>query len=78
MDKFTTLLGLVCSRTGETLPADRLQNLSPAGAPLLVQYDLQSAARTLRLDAMADLYKHDVALLRSAARTLGRRDHQSR
>ena len=54
MDKFTTLLGLVCSRTGETLPADRLQNLSPAGAPLLVQYDLQSAARTLRLDAMAD------------------------
>lgn len=52
MDNFTTLVGLKCSRTGETIPADRLQNFSPAGAPLLAQYDLQSAARTLRFGAM--------------------------
>jgi threonine synthase len=31
---------LVCSRTGETAPLDRLASLSPAGAPWLVAYDL--------------------------------------
>jgi threonine synthase len=34
---------LVCSRTGETFPLDRPAFLSPAGAPLLVEYDLDPA-----------------------------------
>ncbi|MEZ4655393.1 MAG: threonine synthase [Candidatus Eisenbacteria bacterium] len=33
---------LVCSETGETVPIDRLQNLSPAGRPLLADYDLEA------------------------------------
>ena len=53
MSDFSTLAGLVCSRTGDPLAADRLWNLSPAGAPLLARYDLERAARTLRRDAMA-------------------------
>ncbi|SIN60992.1 threonine synthase [Parasphingorhabdus marina DSM 22363] len=32
----------ICSRTGEKLPAGEVQNLSPAGAPILVQYDLDA------------------------------------
>jgi len=31
---------LECSKTGETYDADRLQNLSQHGAPLLARYDL--------------------------------------
>src|SRR4051794_35701500 len=34
---------LVCSRTGEALPLDRPAFLSAAGAPLLVEYDLDPA-----------------------------------
>src|SRR5882672_391881 len=32
---------LECSATGERLPAGKLHNLSAAGKPLLVRYDLQ-------------------------------------
>ncbi len=38
---------MACSRTGQRLPAGRLVNLSPSGAPLLVRYDLQAAKRGL-------------------------------
>jgi threonine synthase len=53
MQDFSTLTGLVCSRTGEHYAADRLWNLSPAQAPLLATYDVTRAARTMRRDAMA-------------------------
>jgi threonine synthase len=36
---------LSCSKTGEHYPAHRLHNLSGAGAPLLVHYDLDAIAR---------------------------------
>ncbi len=36
---------LECSATGETFPPDRLYNLSPAGKPLLVRYDLDALRR---------------------------------
>ena len=39
----TFLTSLVCSKTGEEFPAGQLHNLSPAGAPLLAQYDLERA-----------------------------------
>jgi threonine synthase len=53
-EAYSALTGVACSRTGETYAADRLWNLSPAGAPLLATYDLARAARTQRRDAMAD------------------------
>jgi len=53
-DPYSTLTGLSCSQTGDPVSADRLWNLSPAGATLLATYDLDRAARTLRRDAMAD------------------------
>jgi threonine synthase len=44
---------LECSATGETLPIDRLQGLSPAGKPLLVRYDLDAVKKTVSRDAVA-------------------------
>ena len=49
----TFLSNLACSKTGETLPAGRLHNLSPAGAPLLARYDLDRARRELKQEAIA-------------------------
>ena len=49
----TFLTHLTCSQTGETLPPGQLHNLSPAGAPLLVHYDLQKARATLTRDQIA-------------------------
>ncbi|HUG81113.1 MAG TPA: threonine synthase [Bryobacterales bacterium] len=44
---------LSCSKTGERLPAGQLHNLSPAGAPLLVHYDLERARAELTREAIA-------------------------
>jgi threonine synthase len=43
----TFLTHLACSQTGETLPPGQLHNLSAAGAPLLVHYDLVRAKTEL-------------------------------
>jgi threonine synthase len=43
----TFLTHLTCSQTGETVPKGQIHNLSPAGAPLLVQYDLAKAKAEL-------------------------------
>lgn len=44
---------LRCAYTGEIHAADVLHNLSRAGKPLLVEYDLARAARTLTREALA-------------------------
>jgi threonine synthase len=44
---------LECSLTGERYPADALQNLSKAGRPLLVRYDLDGVRRALPREALA-------------------------
>ena len=44
---------LECSLTGERHEADRLQNLSKAGKPLLARYDLEAVARRLTRDELA-------------------------
>jgi threonine synthase len=44
---------LECSLTGERYDADRLQNLSRAGKPLLARYDLEAVARRLNQEEMA-------------------------
>jgi threonine synthase len=50
---YSTLSHLVCSRTGTRYDADRIQGVSEAGAPLLVEYDLELAARTMTREAIA-------------------------
>jgi threonine synthase len=44
---------LECSLTGESYEADQVHNLSRAGKPLLVRYDLPVAARTLTRESLA-------------------------
>jgi threonine synthase len=45
---------LECSFTGERHAADAVHNLSRAGKPLLVRYDLAGVRKSLRKDALAD------------------------
>jgi len=44
---------LECSLTGERYEAGRVHNLSRAGKPLLVRYDLEAASKALTRDAIA-------------------------
>jgi threonine synthase len=44
---------LECSLTGERYEAGQVHNLSKAGKPLLVRYDLQAAERTLTRESVA-------------------------
>ena len=44
---------LECSLTGERYEAGQIHNLSKAGKPLLVRYDLEAAARTLTKETLA-------------------------
>ncbi|MFL6775955.1 MAG: pyridoxal-phosphate dependent enzyme, partial [Sphingomicrobium sp.] len=44
---------LECSLTGERYEAGKIHNLSRAGKPLLVRYDLEAAAKTLTRDSLA-------------------------
>ena len=44
---------LECSLTGERYDAGRIHNLSQAGKPLLVRYDMEAAKRTLTRDSLA-------------------------
>lgn len=52
---------LECSKTGRTYDADRLQNLSDAGAPLLAQYNLDAVANNL---AKTDLQSRENSMWR--------------
>ncbi len=58
----TFVTHLECSATGEHYPADELHNLSRAGKPLLVRYDLDGVRRALTKDALAqrpaDLWRY--------------------
>lgn len=45
---------LECSKTGETYEPNKLYNLSNAGKPLLVRYDLKRAAETLTKETLKD------------------------
>ena len=58
----TFVTHLECAYTGERLPADTQQNLSPAGKPLLVRYDLDGVKKALSKEALAqrppDLWRY--------------------
>jgi len=49
----TFVTHLECSATGERYEPDQLHNLSRAGKPLLVRYDLEAVKRALIKDALA-------------------------
>jgi threonine synthase len=46
-DRPTFVTHLECGMTGERVPADTLQGLSPAGKPLLVRYDLEGVKKAV-------------------------------
>jgi threonine synthase len=58
----TFVTHLECSATGEHYPADQLHNLSEAGKPLLVRYDLGALAAALDKETLAarpaDLWRY--------------------
>src|SRR5689334_666221 len=58
----TFVTHLECSATGERYPADQVHNLSKAGKPLLVRYDLAGVRTALNKDALAqrpaDLWRY--------------------
>jgi threonine synthase len=58
----TFVTHLECAYTGEHVAADRIHNLSPAGKPLLVRYDVAGIKKALSKDALAqrppDLWRY--------------------
>jgi threonine synthase len=50
----TFVTHLECSATGERYPADRVHNLSSAGKPIIVRYDLPGVKKALSKDAIAE------------------------
>jgi threonine synthase len=58
----TFVTHLECAYTGERYPADQIHNLSRAGKPLLVRYDLAGVRAALSKDALArrapDLWRY--------------------
>src|SRR5215471_2542926 len=58
----TFVTHLECSATGERYAADELHNLSRAGKPLLVRYDLGAVKKALSKEALArrprDLWRY--------------------
>lgn len=54
VNSMTTVSHLECSMTGERYPAGTLQNLSKAGFPLLVRYDLEKARQNWNREWIPD------------------------
>ena len=50
----TFVTHLECAYTGERYEADTVHNLSKAGKPLLVRYDLEGVRAALSKDALAE------------------------
>jgi threonine synthase len=62
IERPTFVTHLECAATGERYPADEVHNLSRAGKPLLVRYDLAGVRNALSKDALrsrpADLWRY--------------------
>jgi threonine synthase len=62
IERPTFVTHLECSATGESYPADKPHNLSRAGKPLLVRYDLPAIRKTLSKESLAqrprDLWRY--------------------
>jgi threonine synthase len=62
IERETFVTHLQCAATGEHYPADQIHNLSRAGKPLLVHYDLDGVRKNLGKEALArrapDLWRY--------------------
>src|ERR1700737_3593495 len=62
IERPTFVTHLECAATGERYPADQVHNLSRAGKPLLVRYDLAGVAKALSKPVLAarppDLWRY--------------------
>ena len=62
VERPTFVTHLACAYTGEHYPADTVHNLSRAGKPLLVRYNLEGARKALSKDTLArrpfDLWRY--------------------
>ena len=58
---------LECAMTGERHEADQVHNLSRAGKPLLVRYDLAGVRSALSKETLASAPARSLALSRAAA-----------
>src|SRR5882672_6198132 len=54
METQTAVSHLECSRTGERLEAGKVHNLSAAGWPLLVRYDIETLRQWWDRDSLAN------------------------
>ena len=63
----TFVTHLECACTGERYAADEIHNLSRAGKPLLVRYDLDGVKKALSKEALAQPPARSVALSRTVA-----------
>ena len=73
VERPTFVTHLECAYTGEKFEADRIHNLSSAGKPLLVRYDLAGVRKALSKEALAarppDLWRYRELLPVRASRT---------
>src|SRR5438128_9715917 len=53
IERLTFVTHLECAMEGDHYPADQIHNLSKAGKPLLVRYDLAGVKKALTKDALA-------------------------
>jgi threonine synthase len=53
IERPTFVTHLECAMEGDHYPADQVHNLSKAGKPLLVRYDLAGVKKALTKDALA-------------------------
>ena len=53
IERPTFVTHLECAMEGDHYPADQIHNLSKAGKPLLVRYDLPGVKKALTKDALA-------------------------
>src|SRR5580700_11586279 len=62
IERPTFVTHLECAMVGDHYPADQIHNLSKAGKPLLVRYDLAGVKQALTKDALAqrpaDLWRY--------------------
>src|SRR5436189_1366008 len=62
VERPTFVTHLECAATGERYPADQIHNLSRAGKPLLVRYDLDGVRKNLSKETLSrrppDLWRY--------------------
>ena len=78
IERPTFVTHLECAMEGDHYPADQVHNLSKAGKPLLVRYDLAGVKKALTKDALGATPGRHVALSRAAAGAEDRRYRQPR